>query len=70
VNEIVVQCLSYLPKNSIICKVITWFDKEIKALPVAIEKTNKNFLVYYLIGVLKMLRGMHSAVMWMGWMLL
>jgi hypothetical protein len=57
VNEIVVQCLSYLPKNSIICKVITWFDKEIKALPDAIEKTNKNFLVYYLIGVLKMLQG-------------
>jgi hypothetical protein len=37
--------------------VISWFDKEIKALPDAIVKANKNFLVYYLIRVLKMPQG-------------
>jgi hypothetical protein len=57
VNEIGVRCLPYPPKNSTIGEVITWFDKEIKALPSAIAKANKIFLVYYLIEVLKMLLG-------------
>jgi hypothetical protein len=34
-----------------------WFDKEIQGLPDAIAKENKNFLVYCVIGVLKMLQG-------------
>jgi hypothetical protein len=34
-----------------------WFDEEIKALPNEIAKANKNFLVYCLVGVLKMLHG-------------
>jgi hypothetical protein len=57
VNEIGVWCLSYPPKNSTIGEVITWFDKEIKALHDAIAMANKNFLVYCLIRVLKMLQG-------------
>jgi hypothetical protein len=44
-NEIGVRCLPYPRKNSRISKVITWFDKEIQALPGAIAKANKNFLV-------------------------
>jgi hypothetical protein len=57
VNEIGVWCLLYPPKNSTIDKVITWFEKEIKALPSTILKANKNFVVYCLIRVLKMLQG-------------
>jgi hypothetical protein len=37
-------------------KIIAWFAKEIQALPDAIGKANKNFLVYCLIRVLKMLQ--------------
>jgi hypothetical protein len=57
VNEIGVWCLLYPLKNSTIGEVIMWFEKEIKVLPSTIEKANKNFLVYYLVGVLKMLQG-------------
>jgi hypothetical protein len=57
VNEIGVRCLPYPRKGSTISKIFTWFDKEIQALPNAIAKANKNFLVYCLVGVLKMLQG-------------
>jgi hypothetical protein len=57
VNEIGVQCLPYPIKNSIIGEVLSWFDKEIKVLHDAITKAHTNFLVYCLVGVLKMLQG-------------
>jgi hypothetical protein len=38
-------------------EIIAWFEKEIQALPDVIVKANKNFLVYCLVGVLKMLQG-------------
>jgi hypothetical protein len=50
VNEIGVRCLSYPPKKSTIGEVITWFDKEIKALP----HTSQD---YCFVRVLKMLQG-------------
>jgi hypothetical protein len=56
-NEIGVWCLPYPRKGSTISEVIAWFEKEIQALPDVIAKANKNFLVYCIIGVLKMLQG-------------
>jgi hypothetical protein len=44
-------------KNSTIGKIVAWFNKEIHVLLGAIAKANKNFLVYCLVGVLKMLYG-------------
>jgi hypothetical protein len=55
VNEIGAWCLPYPRKRSTISEIIMWFDKEIRALPNAIAKANKNFLVYCLVGVLKMI---------------
>jgi hypothetical protein len=55
VNEIGVRCLPYPGKMSTIGEVITWFDMKIQALPSTIAKANKKFLVYCLVGVLKML---------------
>jgi hypothetical protein len=56
VNEIGVRCLPYPEKGSTIGKIVIWFTKEIQALPNVIAKANKNFLVYSLVGVLKMLQ--------------
>jgi hypothetical protein len=56
-NGIGVLCLAYPKKGSTIGDVVMWFEKEILALPDVIVKANKNFLVYRLIGVLKMLQG-------------
>jgi hypothetical protein len=56
-NEVCAQCLRYPKKVSTIGDVVTWLEKEIRALPYAIENANKNFMVYCLIGVLKMLQG-------------
>jgi hypothetical protein len=56
-NEIVVHCLPYPGKSSSIREIIAWFDKKIQTLPDAIVKGNKDFLVYCLLGVLKMLQG-------------
>jgi chromosome segregation ATPase len=53
-NEIGARCLSYPEKGSTIGEVVAWFEQEIRALPDAIAKANKNFLVYCLVGVLKM----------------
>jgi hypothetical protein len=55
VNDIGVRYLPYPRKNSTIGEAIMWFDMKIKALSDVIVKANKNFLVYCLIGVLKML---------------
>jgi hypothetical protein len=57
VNEIGMRCLPYPRKGSTIGKIISWFDKEIKALPNAITKVNTIFLVYCLVEVLKKLHG-------------
>jgi hypothetical protein len=57
VNEINVWCLPYPGKGRTIGEIVELFDKEIRVLPNAIAKANKNFLVYCLIGVLKMLQG-------------
>jgi hypothetical protein len=43
-------------KGSTIGEITAWFTKEIQVLPSAIAMANKNFLVYCLIGVLKMLQ--------------
>jgi hypothetical protein len=56
-NDIGVRCLPYPRKNSTIRELIAWFETEIKALPQATAKANKNFLVYCIVGVLKMLQG-------------
>jgi hypothetical protein len=50
-----VRCLPYPGKKSTISEIILWFDMKIEALPAIIAKANKNFLVYCLVGVLKML---------------
>jgi hypothetical protein len=55
-NDIGVMCLPYPKKGRTIGEITAWFTNEIQALLNAIAKTNKNFLVYYLIGVLKMLQ--------------
>jgi hypothetical protein len=55
VNEIGVWCMSYPGKGSTIGEIVEWFDKEIRALPGAITKENKNFLCYCLVGALRML---------------
>jgi hypothetical protein len=55
-NEIGVRCLSYPKKGSTISAIMAWFTQEIQALSDAIAKANKNFLVYCLVGVLKMLQ--------------
>jgi uncharacterized ubiquitin-like protein YukD len=55
-NEIGVRCLPYPSKGSTIGAFTAWFTQEIQALPDAIAKANKNFLVYCLIGALKMLQ--------------
>jgi hypothetical protein len=65
-NEIGAWCLSYPRKGSTIGEVIAWFEKEIQALPDVIAKANKNFLVYCLIGVLKMLQGHAECITSMG----
>jgi hypothetical protein len=46
--------MPYLGKKSTIGEVIEWFDKEIQEMSSAIAKANKNFLCYYLAGVLTM----------------
>jgi hypothetical protein len=56
-NKIGAQCLPYPEKGSTIGDAIALFEKEITALPDAIAQANKNFLVYCLVGVLKMLQG-------------
>jgi hypothetical protein len=56
VNEIGVRCLPYPKKGSTISDIIACFTKEIQALSSAIAKANKNFLVYCIVGVLKMLQ--------------
>jgi hypothetical protein len=55
-NDIGVRCLPYSKKGSTIGEITAWFTNEIQALLNAIAKANKNFLVYCLIGVLKMLQ--------------
>jgi hypothetical protein len=55
-NEIGARCLPYPEKGSTIGDVVMWFEKEIQTLWDAIAKANKNFLVYCLVGVLKMLQ--------------
>jgi hypothetical protein len=57
VNEISVRCLPYPGKSSTMGEIIAWFDKKIQTLPDAIVKANKDFLVYCLLGILKMLQG-------------
>jgi hypothetical protein len=42
-NETGLRCLPYPGKGITVGEIVTWFDKEIKALPNAIAKTNKNF---------------------------
>jgi hypothetical protein len=56
VNKIGTRCLPYPKKGSTIGNIVVWFTKEIRVQPSAIAKANKNFLVYCLIGVLKMLQ--------------
>jgi hypothetical protein len=56
VNEIDVRCLSYPKKDSTIGEITVWFTKEVQALPCVIAKANKNFLIYCLVSVLKMLQ--------------
>jgi hypothetical protein len=56
VDEIGARCLPYPKRGSTIGDITMWFTKEIQALPSAIAKANKNFLVYCLVGVLKMLQ--------------
>jgi hypothetical protein len=56
VNEIGARCLPYPKRGSTIGDITAWFTKEIQVLPSAIAKANKNFLVYCLVGVLKMLQ--------------
>jgi hypothetical protein len=56
-NDIGAQCLPYPGKGSTITEVVACFKEEIRVLPDAIAKANNNFLVYCLIGVLKMLPG-------------
>jgi hypothetical protein len=56
VTEIGVRCLPYPKKGSTIGEITAWINKEIQALLDAIAKANKNFLVYCLVGVLKMLQ--------------
>jgi hypothetical protein len=55
-NEIGVKCLPYPKKGSTISDIAAWFAKEIQALPNVIAEANKNFIVYCLVGVLKMLQ--------------
>jgi hypothetical protein len=55
VNKLGVKCLLYPVKNSTIGEVVGWLDKEIKPLPAAIVKANKNFICYCVVGVLRML---------------
>jgi hypothetical protein len=55
-NEIGVRCMLYPEKGSTIGVITAWFTQEIQALLDAIAKANKNFLVYCLIGILKMLQ--------------
>jgi hypothetical protein len=56
VNEIGTRCMPYPKKGITIGEIIMWFTKEIQMLPSAIAKANKNFLIYCLFGVLKMLQ--------------
>jgi hypothetical protein len=56
-NEVGMRCLPYPEKGRTIGDVITWFKKEIQALPDTVAKGNKNFLVYCLVGVFTMLQG-------------
>jgi hypothetical protein len=55
-NDIGARCLPYPEKGSTISEIMMWFTKEIDALPDVITKANKIFLVYCLVGVLKMLQ--------------
>jgi hypothetical protein len=55
-NQIGARCLLYPKKGSTISEITVWFTEEIQALPNAIAKANKNFLVYCLVGILKMLQ--------------
>jgi hypothetical protein len=55
-NDIGARCLPYPEKGSSINEIMMWFTKEIDALPDVITKANKIFLVYCLVGVLKMLQ--------------
>jgi hypothetical protein len=70
VNEIGVICLPYPEKVSTIGEITAWFNMEIQALLDVIAKANKNFLVYRLVGVLKMLQEHADASIWMGWKIL
>jgi hypothetical protein len=56
-NEISMRCLPFPEKGSTIVDAIAWFETEITTLLDAIAQANKNFLVYCLVGVLKMLQG-------------
>jgi hypothetical protein len=55
VSEIGVRCFPYPGKSSTTGEFIAWFDKEIQEMLNTIAKAKKNFLVYCLVGVLKML---------------
>jgi hypothetical protein len=55
-NEIGARCLPYSEKGSRISEIMVWFAEEIQTLPDAIGKANKNFFVYCLVSVLKMLQ--------------
>jgi hypothetical protein len=55
VSEFGIGCLPYPGKNSPIGNIIGCFDNETKALPANIEKANKNFICYDIVGVLRML---------------
>jgi hypothetical protein len=55
-NEVGVKCLPYPEKGSTISDIVVLFTKEIQALLGAIAMANKNFIVYCLVGVLKMLQ--------------
>jgi hypothetical protein len=55
-NEVGVKCLPYPEKGSTISEIVVLFTKEIQALLGAIGMANKNFIVYCLVGVLKMLQ--------------
>jgi hypothetical protein len=56
VNEIGAKCLPYPKKGSTIGDIVAWFTKEIEAFASAIAEANKNFIVYCLVGVMKMLQ--------------
>jgi hypothetical protein len=56
VNEIGAKCLPYPKKGSTIGDILAWFTKEIEAFASAIAEVNKNFIVYCLVGVMKMLQ--------------